>query len=166
MRRPHSDCPPVPFALGPPALLVLAQVLRHLSQQRPQAPQWRAQRPYIVAHKVEVVPEQGSAGEGEHGLCTLAVCGYLRGRGINVNQLVSQTFLLSTCPALFPHTFTEQQPQDWDRIYGMCAALVQSVGELQTANMRCSVALEYTAVGKYTDSLHCASSCLLCPRCT
>ncbi|KAD5960237.1 hypothetical protein R6Q59_013407 [Mikania micrantha] len=50
-------------------------------EQRLIIPHWRTQRPYLMAQKVDMVPD-GS------GNCTLLITGYLRARNLSVNQLV------------------------------------------------------------------------------
>jgi pre-rRNA-processing protein TSR1 len=57
------------------------QITRHLSEQRISAPQWRSERPYVVAQELKVVASNEDMG-------TLMLSGYVRGRGISVNQLV------------------------------------------------------------------------------
>lgn len=59
------------------------QVLRHLAEQRVSNPAWRAQRPFLVAHQLEYEADPKSSGTG-----ILRVSGYVRSRGISVNQLV------------------------------------------------------------------------------
>lgn len=62
------------------------QVLRYLSNHRLSNPQWRSNRPYLLAQKLEFVPDIQAPAQG-----TLLVSGYVRGRGLNVNQLVHLT---------------------------------------------------------------------------
>eukprot|EP00252_Welwitschia_mirabilis_P018411 TRINITY_DN4091_c0_g1_i1.p1 TRINITY_DN4091_c0_g1~~TRINITY_DN4091_c0_g1_i1.p1 ORF type:complete len:804 (-),score=185.76 TRINITY_DN4091_c0_g1_i1:137-2548(-) len=59
------------------------KLIRHLCEKRLAAPQWRNQRPFVVADQV-----QSSGSEQEKGLCTLILSGYVRSRGLSVNQLV------------------------------------------------------------------------------
>lgn len=51
--------------------------------QRLTVPHWRNQRPYLFAHKVDMVADADSTGE-----CTLLISGYLRARSLSINQLV------------------------------------------------------------------------------
>ncbi|RZC70549.1 hypothetical protein C5167_033709 [Papaver somniferum] len=46
-------------------------------------PFWRSQRPYLMAHEVDLIVNDGSPK-----LCTLLLSGYLRAHGLSVNQLV------------------------------------------------------------------------------
>ncbi|MCO5591753.1 hypothetical protein L7F22_045745 [Adiantum nelumboides] len=64
------------------------QVLRYLSSHRLSNPQWRSNRPYLMAQKLEFVPDMQTSEQG-----TLLVSGYVRGRGLTVNQLVHLTGL-------------------------------------------------------------------------
>ncbi|XP_076948564.1 uncharacterized protein LOC143620853 [Bidens hawaiensis] len=50
-------------------------------EQRLTIPHWRTQRPYLMAHKVDMAAD-------ESGKCTLRITGYLRARNLSVNQLV------------------------------------------------------------------------------
>ncbi|KAG9440983.1 hypothetical protein H6P81_016837 [Aristolochia fimbriata] len=52
-------------------------------EQRLSVPHWRSQRPYVMAHEVHLVA--GDSGEGN---CMLLLSGYVRARGLSVNQLV------------------------------------------------------------------------------
>ncbi|XP_057956739.1 uncharacterized protein LOC131150170 isoform X2 [Malania oleifera] len=52
-------------------------------EQRIVAPHWRNQRPYLMAEKVEIVPDDCNTAK-----CTLLLTGYLRARSLSVNQLV------------------------------------------------------------------------------
>eukprot|EP00250_Pteridium_aquilinum_P012088 c20503_g1_i1 orf=59-2500(+) len=64
------------------------QVLRYLSSHRSSSPQWRCHRPYVMAQKLEFVPDAQAPEQG-----TLLLSGYVRGRGLSVNQLVHLTGL-------------------------------------------------------------------------
>ncbi|KAJ7538852.1 hypothetical protein O6H91_11G065700 [Diphasiastrum complanatum] len=59
------------------------QILRHVSEHRTSGPQWRNQRPYVFAHQLSFQPDSEHSDKG-----TLQLAGYLRGRGMSVNQLV------------------------------------------------------------------------------
>ncbi|CAH9128835.1 unnamed protein product [Cuscuta epithymum] len=52
-------------------------------EQRLTSPHWRNQRPYVMAQKVEYVADGSTFGK-----CTLLLTGYVRARGLSVNQLV------------------------------------------------------------------------------
>ncbi|KAL4271373.1 hypothetical protein GQ457_13G007810 [Hibiscus cannabinus] len=52
-------------------------------EQRFTAPHWRNQRPYLLAQKVDMVPEDFSPEK-----CTILLTGYTRARSLSVNQLV------------------------------------------------------------------------------
>ncbi|XP_057748887.1 uncharacterized protein LOC130967838 [Arachis stenosperma] len=54
-------------------------------EQRLKVPHWRAQRPYLMAQKVD------AASDGNSEKCTLLLTGYLRARSLSVNQLVHVT---------------------------------------------------------------------------
>ncbi|KAI5062820.1 hypothetical protein GOP47_0021367 [Adiantum capillus-veneris] len=64
------------------------QVLRYLSTHRLLNPQWRSNRPYLMAQKLEFIPDIQRPEQG-----ILLVSGYVRGRGLTVNQLVHLTGL-------------------------------------------------------------------------
>ncbi|XP_004500884.1 uncharacterized protein [Cicer arietinum] len=51
-------------------------------EQRLKTPHWRAQRSYLMAHKVDAV------NDGDSEKCTLFLSGYLRSHNLSVNQLV------------------------------------------------------------------------------
>ncbi|XP_073141798.1 uncharacterized protein [Henckelia pumila] len=55
-------------------------------EQRLKVPHWRNQRPYLVAQKVDLVANDCSS---KH--CTIVLTGYLRARGLSINQLVHVT---------------------------------------------------------------------------
>ncbi|CAI5526321.1 unnamed protein product [Closterium sp. Naga37s-1] len=73
----------------------LLQVVRHIAEHRPVTPGWRTHRPYLVAHDFDFIPgaaDAGTAAATKSVPCgTLRVVGYVRGHGINVNQLVHIT---------------------------------------------------------------------------
>lgn len=52
-------------------------------EQRLTTPHWRNQRPYLMAQEVASVPEESNPGK-----ITLLLTGYIRARGLSVNQLV------------------------------------------------------------------------------
>ncbi|KAK8648876.1 hypothetical protein V6N13_129618 [Hibiscus sabdariffa] len=52
-------------------------------EQRLTAPHWRNQRPYLLAQKVDMVPEDFSPEK-----CTILLTGYTRAHSLSVNQLV------------------------------------------------------------------------------
>ncbi|XP_022772570.1 pre-rRNA-processing protein TSR1 homolog isoform X2 [Durio zibethinus] len=52
-------------------------------EQRLTTPNWRNQRPYLMAQKVDMVQDDSSPGK-----CTLLLTGYTRARCLSVNQLV------------------------------------------------------------------------------
>ncbi|CBI40710.3 hypothetical protein VitviT2T_026917 [Vitis vinifera] len=52
-------------------------------EQRLSVPHWRNQRSYLMAQKVDLVPDDCNSGN-----CTLLLTGYLRAHGLSVNQLV------------------------------------------------------------------------------
>ncbi|KAI3834390.1 hypothetical protein MKW92_050671 [Papaver armeniacum] len=54
-----------------------------LKEHRLTVPLWRSQRPYLIAHEVDLIVNDGSPG-----LCTLLLSGYLRAHDLSVNQLV------------------------------------------------------------------------------
>lgn len=59
------------------------KLMRHLSEQRPLAPQWRNQRTFVMAQQIDI-----SAYEQDAGRCTLLISGYVRARNLSINQLV------------------------------------------------------------------------------
>ncbi|CAI5479242.1 unnamed protein product [Closterium sp. Yama58-4] len=77
------------------SLAEMAPVVRHIAEHRPVTPGWRTHRPYLVAHNFDFIPgagDAGSAAAAKSATCgTLRVVGYVRGHGINVNQLVHIT---------------------------------------------------------------------------
>nr|GMD08500.1 pre-rRNA-processing protein TSR1 homolog [Ipomoea batatas] len=52
-------------------------------EQRLTAPHWRNQRPYVMAQKVDLVADDSASGK-----CTVLLTGYVRARGLSINQLV------------------------------------------------------------------------------
>lgn len=52
-------------------------------EQRLTTPHWRNQRPYLMAQKVDMVPDDSNPGK-----CTLLLTGYTRAHSLSVNQLV------------------------------------------------------------------------------
>ncbi|KAG4214189.1 hypothetical protein ERO13_A01G105800v2 [Gossypium hirsutum] len=52
-------------------------------EQRLTTPHWRNQRPYLIAQKVDMVPDDSSPEK-----CTLLLTGYMRAHSLSVNQLV------------------------------------------------------------------------------
>ncbi|XVF35842.1 hypothetical protein REPUB_Repub19eG0005900 [Reevesia pubescens] len=52
-------------------------------EQRLTTPHWRNQRPYLMAQKVDMVPDYSCPGK-----CTLLLTGYTRAHSLSVNQLV------------------------------------------------------------------------------
>ncbi|KAA3467145.1 pre-rRNA-processing protein TSR1-like protein [Gossypium australe] len=52
-------------------------------EQRLTTPHWRNQRPYLIAQKVDMVPDDSSPEK-----CTLLLTGYTRAHSLSVNQLV------------------------------------------------------------------------------
>ncbi|KAF9601778.1 hypothetical protein IFM89_022946 [Coptis chinensis] len=52
-------------------------------EQRITLPHWRSQRPYLMAQEVDLAVDDGNPG-----ICTLLLSGYLRSRSLSVNQLV------------------------------------------------------------------------------
>ncbi|XP_073141339.1 uncharacterized protein [Henckelia pumila] len=64
----------------------LHKILSLFKEQRLKVPHWRNQRPYLVAQKVDLVANDCSS---EH--CIIVLTGYLRARGLSVNQLVHVT---------------------------------------------------------------------------
>ncbi|XP_021284991.1 pre-rRNA-processing protein TSR1 homolog [Herrania umbratica] len=52
-------------------------------EQRLTTPHWRNQRPYLMAQKVDMVPDVSNPGK-----CTLLLTGYTRAHSLSVNQLV------------------------------------------------------------------------------
>ncbi|GJP72977.1 hypothetical protein CLOP_g3742 [Closterium sp. NIES-67] len=73
----------------------MAPVVRHIAEHRPVPPGWRTHRPYLVAHDFDFIPgatDVCAAAVTKTAPCgTLRVVGYVRGHGINVNQLVHIT---------------------------------------------------------------------------
>lgn len=59
------------------------KLIRHLSEQRLSAPQWRNQRPFVMAQQIDI-----SAYEQDAGMSTLLIAGYVRARNLSINQLV------------------------------------------------------------------------------
>eukprot|EP01018_Ginkgo_biloba_P009491 Gb_29644 [translate_table: standard] len=56
------------------------KLLRHFSEQRLSAPQWRNQRSFVMAQQVDIATDSGSS--------NLLLSGFVRARGLSVNQLV------------------------------------------------------------------------------
>lgn len=94
------------------------QVLRYLSSHRLSSPQWRSHRPYVLAQKLEFVPDTRAPEQG-----TLLLSGYVRGRGLSVNQLVHLTglgdfqlkqvdILEDPCPLRQDHKGFKGEPMD------------------------------------------------------
>ncbi|RAL50419.1 hypothetical protein DM860_016886 [Cuscuta australis] len=52
-------------------------------EQRLTSPHWRNQRPYVMAQKVDFVADESTTDK-----CTLLLTGYVRARGLSINQLV------------------------------------------------------------------------------
>ncbi|CAI5969965.1 unnamed protein product [Closterium sp. NIES-65] len=83
---PKGTC----HVFGVDSLTEMAPVVRHIAEHRPVTPGWRTHRPYLVAHNFDFIP--GAADTGAAAATgTLRVVGYVRGHGINVNQLVHIT---------------------------------------------------------------------------
>ncbi|KAL2472643.1 P-loop containing nucleoside triphosphate hydrolase superfamily protein [Forsythia ovata] len=61
----------------------LQKFMRLFKDQRLAVPHWRNQRPYLMSQKVDIVADDCSSGK-----CTLVLTGYIRARGLSVNQLV------------------------------------------------------------------------------
>ncbi|KAJ7966959.1 pre-rRNA-processing protein TSR1-like [Quillaja saponaria] len=61
----------------------LQKFLWLFKEQRLTLPHWRAQRPYLMAQKVDLVADDCNPGK-----CTLLLTGYLRSKSLSVNQLV------------------------------------------------------------------------------
>ncbi|XP_057857342.2 uncharacterized protein LOC131066561 isoform X1 [Cryptomeria japonica] len=59
------------------------KLVRHLGELRLSVPQWRNQRPFLMAQQVEI-----STSEQDSGRSTLLLSGYVRARSLSVNQLV------------------------------------------------------------------------------
>ncbi|KAH9303457.1 hypothetical protein KI387_015040, partial [Taxus chinensis] len=59
------------------------KLLRHFSEQRLSVPQWRNQRPFLMAQKVEF-----ATSEQDLGRSTLLLSGYVRAHSLSVDQLV------------------------------------------------------------------------------
>lgn len=64
------------------------QVLRQMCNYRVSNPHWRNQRPFVVAQQLDFVTDKQLPEWG-----TLLLAGYVRGRGLSVNQLVHLTGL-------------------------------------------------------------------------
>ncbi|PPS00752.1 hypothetical protein GOBAR_AA19926 [Gossypium barbadense] len=54
-------------------------------EQRLTTPHWRNQRPYLIAQKVDMVPDDSSPEK-----CTLLLTGYMRAHSLSVNQLLNR----------------------------------------------------------------------------
>ncbi|KAK6928817.1 AARP2CN [Dillenia turbinata] len=61
----------------------LRKFMWHFKEQRLTPPNWRNQRPYLLAQKVDVVNPESNLGN-----CTLVLTGYLRSHTLSVDQLV------------------------------------------------------------------------------
>lgn len=59
------------------------KLIRYLSEQRLSTPQWRNQRPFVMAQQIDI-----SAYEQDAGRSTLLIAGYVRARNLSINQLV------------------------------------------------------------------------------
>lgn len=91
-------------------------------EQRPTAPHWRNQRPYVMAQRVDMVVDDCNVEK-----CTLIITGYLRAHSLSVNQLVhisgagdyqlSKTEILKDPFPLNPRK--EQDIMDSDEVHGV-----------------------------------------------
>lgn len=113
------------------------QVLRYLSSHRLSSPQWKSQRPFVMAQKLDFTPDNQTPERG-----TLLLSGYVRGRGLSVNQLVHLTglgdfqlkqidILEDPCPMRQDHKVLKAEQMQIETSSGEEASLVRPDPMLQ-----------------------------------